>query len=64
MLNTQQPFGADVISRISAMMMDAGALDMLRAHAHETLAQLAEEVCDGGRRRSGARSTRSSSPAT
>ena len=26
-LNTQQPFGADVISRISATMMDPGALD-------------------------------------
>jgi len=44
-LNAQQPFGADVISRISAIMMDESALDVLRAHAHETLQQLTEEVC-------------------
>src|SRR5207302_3306922 len=30
-LNAQQPFGADVISRISAIMMDDGALAMLQA---------------------------------
>jgi uncharacterized 2Fe-2S/4Fe-4S cluster protein (DUF4445 family) len=45
-LNRQQPFGADVISRISATMMDDAALDLLRARAHETLDQLAGEVCD------------------
>jgi len=45
MLNMQQPFGADVISRISATMLDPEALDVLRARAHETLAQLAQEVC-------------------
>ena len=45
-LNRQQPFGADVISRISATMMDDTALDLLRARAHETLDQLAGEVCD------------------
>jgi uncharacterized 2Fe-2S/4Fe-4S cluster protein (DUF4445 family) len=44
-LNAQQPFGADVITRISAIMMDEGALDLLRSHAHETLQQLADEVC-------------------
>jgi uncharacterized 2Fe-2S/4Fe-4S cluster protein (DUF4445 family) len=44
-LNLQQPFGADVISRISATMMDPEALDRLRDRAHETLAQLVEEVC-------------------
>jgi uncharacterized 2Fe-2S/4Fe-4S cluster protein (DUF4445 family) len=44
-LNAQQPFGADVISRISAIMMDDGALAMLQAHAHETLQQLTHEVC-------------------
>src|SRR3954470_23821928 len=44
-LNMQQPFGADVISRISATMMDDGALDVLRRHAHETLQQLTDEVC-------------------
>ena len=45
MLNRQQPFGADVITRISATMMDEGALDALQARAQETLAQLTEEVC-------------------
>jgi uncharacterized 2Fe-2S/4Fe-4S cluster protein (DUF4445 family) len=44
-LNAQQPFGADVISRISAIMMDDGALKMLQTHAHETLQQLTDEVC-------------------
>jgi uncharacterized 2Fe-2S/4Fe-4S cluster protein (DUF4445 family) len=47
-LNAQQPFGADVISRISATMLDGGALDMLRRRAHETLQQLAHEVCEEG----------------
>ena len=42
MLNKQQPFGADVISRISATMMDPAALDHLRNLAHETLSQLVE----------------------
>jgi uncharacterized 2Fe-2S/4Fe-4S cluster protein (DUF4445 family) len=46
LLNRQQPFGADVISRISATMMDDAALELLRARAHETLEQLAGEVCD------------------
>jgi uncharacterized 2Fe-2S/4Fe-4S cluster protein (DUF4445 family) len=45
-LNRQQPFGADVISRISATMLDEGALDLLRARAHETLDELTAEVCD------------------
>ena len=45
MLNAQQPFGADVISRISATMMDDDALDQLRARAHETVATLTAEVC-------------------
>ena len=45
MLNRQQPFGADVISRVSATMLDAGALDALQARAQETLAQLTHEVC-------------------
>ena len=45
MLNRQQPFGADVISRISATMMQDDALDALQARAQETLAQLADEVC-------------------
>ena len=45
MLNRQQPFGADVITRISATMMDDAALDSLQLRAHETMAQLTEEVC-------------------
>jgi uncharacterized 2Fe-2S/4Fe-4S cluster protein (DUF4445 family) len=43
-LNLQQPFGADVISRISATMMDPLALDRLRRLAHETLSQLVGEI--------------------
>jgi uncharacterized 2Fe-2S/4Fe-4S cluster protein (DUF4445 family) len=46
MLNKQQPFGADVISRISATMMDADALGRLQLSAHDTLMQLTGEVCD------------------
>jgi uncharacterized 2Fe-2S/4Fe-4S cluster protein (DUF4445 family) len=46
MLNRQQPFGADVISRVSATMLDDTALDQLRMKAHETLSQLVGEVCD------------------
>ena len=45
-LNKQQPFGADVISRVSATMMNADALGLLQAHAHETLDELAREVLD------------------
>src|SRR5262249_23363511 len=45
-LNAQQPFGADVISRISATMLDADALELLRTRAHGTLAQLTREVCE------------------
>jgi uncharacterized 2Fe-2S/4Fe-4S cluster protein (DUF4445 family) len=44
-LNRQQPFGADVITRISATMLDDRALDRLREAAHATLAALADEVC-------------------
>ena len=47
-LNSQQPFGADVISRISATMLDPAALDRLRDLAQETLAGLAAEVCQRG----------------
>jgi uncharacterized 2Fe-2S/4Fe-4S cluster protein (DUF4445 family) len=46
MLNRQQPFGADVISRVSATMTDPDALEMLQTRAHETLNQLAAEVCE------------------
>jgi len=49
MLNKQQPFGADVITRISAIMMDARALEMLTGLAHEALDELAQAVClEGG----------------
>jgi uncharacterized 2Fe-2S/4Fe-4S cluster protein (DUF4445 family) len=48
MLNKQQPFGADVITRISATMLDPDALGRLRDRAQETLAQLALEVCEKG----------------
>ncbi len=48
MLNRQQPYGADVITRISATMMDEDALEALRARAHETLAELVSEVCSEG----------------
>jgi uncharacterized 2Fe-2S/4Fe-4S cluster protein (DUF4445 family) len=45
MLNMQQPFGADVISRISATMLEPAALDRLRDLARETLDTLVGEVC-------------------
>ncbi len=48
MLNRQQPFGGDVISRISATMLDPDALERLRVAACETLAQLAAQVCGEG----------------
>lgn len=49
MLNRQQPFGGDVITRISATMMDPEALGRLQAAACETLAMLASQVCvEGG----------------
>jgi uncharacterized 2Fe-2S/4Fe-4S cluster protein (DUF4445 family) len=46
MLNRQQPFGADVISRISATMLDPDTLEQLRSRAQESLAQLAAEACE------------------
>jgi uncharacterized 2Fe-2S/4Fe-4S cluster protein (DUF4445 family) len=48
MLNRQQPYGADVITRISATMMDDMALGALRDRAHETMAELVDEVCTAG----------------
>ncbi len=47
-LNKQQPFGADVITRISATMMDPGALDKLQNLARETLTEMAQAVCAQG----------------
>lgn len=46
MLNKQQPFGADVISRISATMMDPEALAKLRDLAQETLGELVDELVE------------------
>jgi uncharacterized 2Fe-2S/4Fe-4S cluster protein (DUF4445 family) len=46
MLNRQQPYGADVISRVSATMLDEAALGALEGRAHETLAELTAEVCE------------------
>jgi uncharacterized 2Fe-2S/4Fe-4S cluster protein (DUF4445 family) len=45
MLNQQQPFGADVITRISAIMMDPGALTKLAGLARQSLSELAADVC-------------------
>jgi uncharacterized 2Fe-2S/4Fe-4S cluster protein (DUF4445 family) len=48
MLNKQQPFGADVITRISATMLDPAARGKLRQLAQETLAELATAACQAG----------------
>lgn len=45
MLNKQQPFGGDVITRISATMMDKDTLGRLQEAAGATLAELAGNVC-------------------
>jgi uncharacterized 2Fe-2S/4Fe-4S cluster protein (DUF4445 family) len=47
-LNKQQPFGGDVITRISATMMDPEALGRLQTLAGETLDELAQQVCTEG----------------
>ncbi len=47
-LNKQQPFGGDVITRISATMMDPEAQARLQALAGETLDELAHQVCAEG----------------
>ncbi|GAB3654047.1 ASKHA domain-containing protein [Nocardioides korecus] len=47
-LNKQQPFGGDVITRISAVMMDPDALDRLQRLAAESLDELAAQVCTEG----------------
>ena len=46
MLNKQQPFGADVITRISAIMMEPATLATLAGLARETLAELTADVCE------------------
>ncbi|MCD4532970.1 ASKHA domain-containing protein [Nocardioides sp. cx-169] len=48
MLNRQQPFGGDVITRISATMMDPEALGRLQEAAGTTLSELADQVCREG----------------
>ena len=44
-LNRQQPFGGDVITRISATMMDELALGALRQRAHETMSTACAARC-------------------
>jgi uncharacterized 2Fe-2S/4Fe-4S cluster protein (DUF4445 family) len=44
-LNRQHRYGADVIARISATMIDPDALAELRRLAHRTLSELTREVC-------------------
>ncbi|MDR2988153.1 MAG: ASKHA domain-containing protein, partial [Nocardiopsaceae bacterium] len=46
MLSKQQPFGADVISRISAVMLEPDNLGRLTELAHSSLSDLVTEVCD------------------
>jgi uncharacterized 2Fe-2S/4Fe-4S cluster protein (DUF4445 family) len=46
MLSKQQPFGADVISRISAVMLEPDNLERLTELAHASLSELIKEVCD------------------
>ncbi len=48
MLNRQQPYGGDVITRISATMMDPETLGRLQVAAGETLQELAAQVCREG----------------
>ena len=48
MLNKQQPYGGDVITRISATMMDPETLPRLQEAAAATLRELAAEVCAEG----------------
>ena len=59
MLNKQQPFGGDVISRISATMLDPAALGRLQqAAADRPSSTLAEQVCREGGVDAGDTSTR------
>ena len=45
MLSKQQPHGADVITRISAVMLDPAKLGQLTGLAHDTMQELTAEVC-------------------
>jgi uncharacterized 2Fe-2S/4Fe-4S cluster protein (DUF4445 family) len=49
MLSKQQPFGADVITRISSVMLEPGNLGRLTRLAHDSLSELAGEVCEQAR---------------
>ena len=64
MLNRQQPFGADVISRVSATMIDPDALETLQARAARDAQPARRRGLRRGRGRARARSTRSCSAAT
>lgn len=48
MLNQQQPFGGDVITRISATMLDPATGPRLQQAAQQTLRDLTAEVCAQG----------------
>ncbi len=48
MLSKQQPLGADVITRISATMLDPENLDRLTGLARSSLSELISEVCEQG----------------
>ena len=64
MLNKQQPYGGDVITRISATMMDPDALGRLQAAAGETLAGARPPGLHARAASTRRWSTRSRSPAT
>ncbi len=46
MLNKQQPYGGDVITRISATMLDPETLGRLQEASAATLRELADQVCE------------------
>ena len=64
MLNKQQPFGGDVISRISATMMDPDAAERLQRRGVRHARRAGRPGLPRGRRRPRPTSTRSRSPAT
>ena len=64
MLNKQQPFGGDVITRISATMLDPAALGRLQDAAGQTLCDAGRAGLPRGRRRPAARLRGGRSPAT
>ena len=64
MLNRQQPYGADVITRISATMMDERALPALQERAARDDGRADRRGVRGRRRGAARRSTRSPCAAT